>query len=136
MRIGELSARTGVSVRALRYYEDQGLLAPRRNASGQRLYSAEHESVIATIRDLLDAGFCSSVIATLLRVVGGSASDDELERAFDAARRRLESEKQAIDRELDMLATLRGRWGLAPHVRVRGESGDHERITESSRPRY
>lgn len=28
MRIGEISARTGVSVRMLRYYEEQGLLAP------------------------------------------------------------------------------------------------------------
>ena len=30
MQIGELSARTGASVRMLRYYEEQGLLEPRR----------------------------------------------------------------------------------------------------------
>jgi DNA-binding transcriptional MerR regulator len=32
MRIGELAARTGVSVRALRYYEEQELLAPERTS--------------------------------------------------------------------------------------------------------
>ena len=33
MQIGELSARTGASVRMLRYYEEQGLLEPRRTRS-------------------------------------------------------------------------------------------------------
>ncbi len=38
MRIGELAAKAGVSVRALRYYEEQGLLAATRTSSGQRTY--------------------------------------------------------------------------------------------------
>ena len=38
MRIGELAARSGVSVRALRYYEEQDLLISTRSASGQRHY--------------------------------------------------------------------------------------------------
>ena len=39
MHIGELSVRTGVSRRALRYYEEQGLLLPQRQANGYRSYS-------------------------------------------------------------------------------------------------
>ena len=39
MQIGELSARTGASVRMLRYYEEQGLLEPRRTGSGYRDYA-------------------------------------------------------------------------------------------------
>lgn len=38
-RIGELAERAGVSVRTIRYYEQQGLLTkPRRSAQGHRLY--------------------------------------------------------------------------------------------------
>ena len=33
VRIGELAAQTGASVRALRYYEEQGLLSAERSAS-------------------------------------------------------------------------------------------------------
>jgi len=36
MRIKELSERTGVSARLPRYYEEQGLLTPRREENGYR----------------------------------------------------------------------------------------------------
>ncbi|TVU59258.1 MerR family DNA-binding transcriptional regulator [Paenarthrobacter nitroguajacolicus] len=38
MRIGELSTRTGVSVRSLRYYEQQLLVEPQRTSAGHRIY--------------------------------------------------------------------------------------------------
>lgn len=36
--IGELARRTGIAVSAIRYYEDQGLIASDRNAGGQRRF--------------------------------------------------------------------------------------------------
>jgi DNA-binding transcriptional MerR regulator len=42
VQIGELSQRSGLSVKALRYYEDIGVLAaPERTASGYRDYGTE-----------------------------------------------------------------------------------------------
>jgi DNA-binding transcriptional MerR regulator len=38
MRVGQLSQKTGVSVRMLRYYEQQGLLKPGRSQAGYRDY--------------------------------------------------------------------------------------------------
>ncbi|WZH38662.1 MAG: MerR family transcriptional regulator [Microbacterium enclense] len=132
MRIGELAHRTGASVRALRYYEEQGLLAPQRTSAGQRLYHPHHASVVATIRDLFDAGFCSSVIATLLpALTEPGASTAGLREAFDAAEERLASERRAIDRETAALAALRARWELAPDAHVRGESGDHDTLHDT-----
>ena len=37
--IGELAARAGVSVSAIRFYETRGLLNPLRNAGGQRRFA-------------------------------------------------------------------------------------------------
>ncbi|MCR8826102.1 redox-sensitive transcriptional activator SoxR [Pseudosulfitobacter koreensis] len=39
LSIGDLAARTGLAVSAIRYYEAQGLIDPWRNAGGQRRFS-------------------------------------------------------------------------------------------------
>ncbi|QBI56439.1 MerR family transcriptional regulator [Streptomonospora litoralis] len=66
MRIGELSRRTGVSGPALRYYEEQGLLHPRRRSSGYREYSESDVAAVGHIRMLLAAGLGTGVIAEVL----------------------------------------------------------------------
>ena len=66
MRIGELSQRTGVSERLLRYYEEQGLLHPRRRPSGYRDYAESDVQTVRRIRTLLSAGLGTSVIAEVL----------------------------------------------------------------------
>jgi len=39
LTIGQIATRTGLSPSAIRYYEDEGLVAPDRNASGHRRYA-------------------------------------------------------------------------------------------------
>jgi DNA-binding transcriptional MerR regulator len=66
MRIGELSRRTGVSIRLLRYYEEQGLLSPERSSQGYRVYRPDTPEVVGTIRCLLGAGLPTTTIADIL----------------------------------------------------------------------
>lgn len=57
-RVGELSKRTGVSVRALHWYEEIGLLSPpQRTEAGHRLYAAEDLGRLQHIRSLQQLGF-------------------------------------------------------------------------------
>jgi MerR family redox-sensitive transcriptional activator SoxR len=39
LSIGDVARRTGMSVSAIRFYEDKGLVSPERNAGGQRRYT-------------------------------------------------------------------------------------------------
>lgn len=39
LTIGDLAARTGLAVSAIRHYEEKGILAPLRNAGGHRRYA-------------------------------------------------------------------------------------------------
>ncbi|MBP2477477.1 DNA-binding transcriptional MerR regulator [Crossiella equi] len=57
MRIGELADLVGASTRALRYYEEQGLLPARRGANGHRKYTEHDLRLVREIRSLLDIGF-------------------------------------------------------------------------------
>ena len=38
LSIGEVAARTGLAVSAIRYYEDEGLIAARRSPGGRRMF--------------------------------------------------------------------------------------------------
>ncbi|NYI05526.1 MerR family transcriptional regulator [Allostreptomyces psammosilenae] len=71
MKIGELSRATGVSVRLLRYYEEQELLSSHRTPGGHRTYAADAPQVVHRIRVLLDAGLPTRVIREVLPCVHG-----------------------------------------------------------------
>lgn len=57
MRISELASRTGTSPRALRYYEQHGLLTGDRQSNGYRSYDDSHVQIVTEIRSLLALGF-------------------------------------------------------------------------------
>ncbi|MCK2237758.1 MULTISPECIES: MerR family transcriptional regulator [unclassified Crossiella] len=69
MLIGELSARTGVSPRSLRYYEKQGLLVPGRSVNGYREYPESAVDTVGVVRRLIEAGLCTGTIARVLPCV-------------------------------------------------------------------
>ncbi|MFE5084732.1 MerR family transcriptional regulator [Streptomyces mirabilis] len=69
MRIGELSRRTGASPRALRYYEEQGLLSPTRLPSGYREYGERDVMTVRRIQVLISAGLGTSLIAEIVPCV-------------------------------------------------------------------
>ena len=66
MRIGELSHRTDVSPRMLRYYEDQGLITARRLGNGFREYDDYLVARVHKIRGLLESGIPTRIIANIL----------------------------------------------------------------------
>ncbi|MEU3895322.1 MerR family transcriptional regulator [Streptomyces sp. NPDC045251] len=102
MRIGELAARTGVSVRALRYYEEQDLLGAERSPSGQRRYPDSAVDRVRLIQQLYAAGLSSRTITELLPcVVDGRATPGLLER--------LAAERERVDRRITDLLHARDR---------------------------
>ncbi|MEV6166646.1 MerR family transcriptional regulator [Streptomyces sp. NPDC051954] len=102
MRIGELATRTGVSVRALRYYEEQNLLASERSPSGQRHYPDGAVDRVQLIQQLYAAGLPSKSILDLLPcVVNGEATPELLDR--------LAVERDRIDRHIGDLVSTRDR---------------------------
>jgi DNA-binding transcriptional MerR regulator len=92
MRIGELSERTGVAVRMLRYYEQRGLLAPRRSTNGYREYGEADVERAGLVSSLIRSGLPTKLIIPLLRdeVVGSPGDLAELTRLLAAESERLE----------------------------------------------
>lgn len=57
MRVSEVVRRTGVTARALRYYESLGLVTPTRSANGYRSYSDLDVELVRQIQELTALGF-------------------------------------------------------------------------------
>ena len=102
MRIGELAEKAGVSVRALRYYEEQGLLGADRSASGQRHYPDGAVERVSLVQQLYAAGLSSRRILELLPCVyTGYATAQTLAL--------LAEERDRIDAQITGLAATRDR---------------------------
>ncbi len=102
MRIGELSARTGVSIRSLRYYEQRGLLTSTRTTGAHRLYNADAVARVRLLRQLFDAGLSSETIAALLPCVDTPSEDITVE-TLEVMR----NERERIDAQISALLTTR-----------------------------
>ena len=104
MKIGELSRRTGVSVRMLRYYEGEGLLAPQRTASGYRDYGPTEEETVRRIKMLGSAGMTLDTIQRLLPCV---RNNDPAFTPCNELRRILAQQVSLIDERIDTLSQSR-----------------------------
>lgn len=106
MKIGELSRRTGVSVRSLRYYEQKGLLASERTPGGHREYVELAVDRVILIQQLLAAGLTADKIARVLPCMrdhdGGPA-----ETATPWLLTQLAEERVRIDRSIEDLRYTR-----------------------------
>jgi DNA-binding transcriptional MerR regulator len=106
MRIGELSGRTGVDQRLLRYYETQGLLHPERAGNGYRVYEESDVALVLWIRRLLAAGLSTTTITEFQACAvddGRRPTDGDCRHLFD----RLSAERQRIDAAITGLESNR-----------------------------
>ena len=65
--IGELSRRTGLTVKAIRFYSDRGIIAPaRRTAAGHRRYAPDAVARLALVRALRELGLGLDIIVRVV----------------------------------------------------------------------
>ncbi|OEU85566.1 MerR family transcriptional regulator [Streptomyces abyssalis] len=106
MKIGELSRRTGVSVRSLRYYEQKSMLVSERTAGGHREYMEAAVDRVILIQQLLAAGLSGNKIASVLPCMrdhdGGPA-----ETATPWLVEQLTAERDRINHSIDDLRRTR-----------------------------
>lgn len=114
MLIGELAELTGVSTRALRYYEECGLLQPSRTPSGYRVYGERAVKVVRRIQILLSAGLSTALIGEILPgitddsvVLAGKCQ--ELLDGLARERARITEQIAALSQARDVLDGLVGR---------------------------
>ncbi|MFD9789425.1 MerR family transcriptional regulator [Streptomyces sp. NPDC059070] len=103
IRIGQVARGAGVSVRAVRYYEQQGLLTPERSPSGQRLYRQDAIPLIHFFQQMFAAGLTSRRITELLPCWNSGQTNAEQRAMLHAERDRIQVKVDELQAALDRL---------------------------------
>lgn len=104
MKVGELARKTGKSVRAIRLYEEMGLLTPEsRSKGGFRLYGADQVARVYWIAKLQDMGFGLAQIRELLAAVESSESGPgAMQSVREMFRARLDQTRSQVAKLLEL----------------------------------
>jgi len=102
--ISEVIRRTGLTARALRFYEARGLVQPLRTASGRRLYGPGELARLNHVVVLKAAGFS---LADIGRILAGKAAD--LGRLISAQVEALEARQAGLIEAKRLLLSAKSR---------------------------
>ena len=102
LSIGQLAKRTGVSVSALRFYEDKGLIDPGRNAGGQRRFKRADVRRVSFILIAQQLGLSLGEIAQALKSLPDGRTPTQSDWAAIS-----EGLLQRLDRQIDEMTRMR-----------------------------
>lgn len=112
MKIGELSSKTGVSIRSIRYYEEKNLIYPRRLENGYRVYGEKDVERVKAVQLFLELGLNTDEISPVISCGSFHPVDNNSDCASTALslyREKLEKTReqinnlQEVERELENL---------------------------------
>lgn len=106
MKIGDLSRRTGVAPRLLRYYEEQGLLTPGRAENGYRTYDEDDVALVERIALFIRSGVPTRLVRALLELEGDRGRELAATCTRDVARL-LAAELADVDARIGCLTRSR-----------------------------
>lgn len=102
--IGEVAARTGAAVSAIRFYEDKGLLQARRTSGGRRMFLRSDIRRVSFILIAQQLGFSLDEIGEYLSGLPNGRTPNK--KDWEAISRDF---RAAIDGRIDALTNLRAR---------------------------
>lgn len=101
MNIGEISARTGMPTKTIRYYEDIGLIKPNRSENGYRAFDGDDLHRLTFLARSRALGFSIDDCRTLLDLW------QDQSRASGDVKQIVASQIAKIDRKVEDLLAIR-----------------------------
>lgn len=108
MTIGEIARSFEVSLRTLRFYEDRGLLVPRREGTA-RLYGPREKARLTSIMSLKHLGFTLTEIREIMADADKRPASGELRLRAEQVKAQLahlEKQRRDIDGAISALRSV------------------------------
>lgn len=115
MNIGEVSRRSGLPAKTIRYYEDIGLVTPPRRANGYRTFREIELHKLAFLGRARELGFTIEDCRTLLALYENDGRESAQVKSV------AQGHLQKIDDKIAQLQSMRGTLALL----INACAGDH-----------
>ena len=126
LKIGELAALAGISVKALRVYEKKNIIKPVRvdEGSGYRYYSAGQLEQVESLMELQDMGFS---LVEIEQILSGERSKEEILTLFEEKERSLQEVLWKTQSRLEEISSIKDRMESGQDAQRIQEMTDEER---------
>ncbi|WP_238653844.1 MerR family transcriptional regulator [Paenibacillus piscarius] len=101
--IGKFAELSGIPVRTLHYYDEVGLLRPRRRASGHRFYGSADLITLQKIVGLKSLGFS---LERIRKFIHHGESDMSLAETLRMQQQAMEAARAELDKSLEILGRM------------------------------
>ena len=99
--VGDFSQKTGISIRTLHYYDEVGLLTPKKHpVSGHRQY---RDADVLALHKIVSLKFLGCSLEQIKTLIGHSEFDVSLSETLLAQKKALAEEKERIERSLQAI---------------------------------
>ena len=102
MYIGEVARRTGLTVKAIRFYEEQKLIAPQRSGR-YRLYREQDIELLTLVREATELGATLRQLQGVIQFRDGNVDWTPIRPFLQALRQRLLDQRAQLDARLSRL---------------------------------
>jgi len=129
MQIGDLARRAGVSVRAVRYYEELDLIIPvGHSAGGFRLYGEDNLKRLEVINVLKELGLTLTEIKQILLAKRQPGGDREAVRFLQCVFR---EKLNLVENKIQALSKVKSELGNALKILDSCQSCDHKVLLDA-----
>lgn len=130
MNIGDVSKRSGLPAKTIRYYEDIGLITPRRSANGYRAFQDQDLHKLAFIGRARALGFGIEDCRGLLRLY------EDTERSSAEVKQIAKQHLAEIDRKVAELTAMRNTLTRLVHACAGDDRPDCPILADLSAPSH
>lgn len=97
MYIGEIARKTGLSIKAIRLYEEKKLIPPPKRSGRYRVYTDADIELLLLIKDAKALGVTLAQLESLIAIEAGPPDWQKIEQFLQQQKRRIYGEIAALN---------------------------------------
>ena len=108
MYIGEVAKQTGLTIKAIRFYEEKGLIPAPKRLGRYRVYTPSDIEVLVLIKEAKELGMTLSQLKNLIQYQGGKVDWKRINTSLQVVKKELKNEIKRIERKIQLIDQCMG----------------------------